>query len=86
MIADCGVPLLGSSFNLTYNFTLEESVAVISCDGRSNVATQSYIIRGEPERAANTRVTYGEFAVRMYVCMYVCMYTYVCSDTSSTCS
>ena len=44
MIADCGVPLLGSSFNLTYNFTLEESVAVISCDGRSNVATQSYII------------------------------------------
>ena len=44
MIADCGVPLLGSSFNMTYNFTLEESVAVISCDGRSNVATQSYII------------------------------------------
>ena len=44
MIADCGVPLLDSSFNMTYNFTLEESVAVISCDGRSNVATQSYII------------------------------------------
>ena len=32
----------------------------------------------------NTRVTYGEFAVPMYVCMYVFMY--VCSDTSSTCS
>ena len=44
MIADCGVPLLGSSFNLTYHFTLEESVAVVSCDGRSNVATLSYII------------------------------------------
>ena len=44
MIADCGVPLLGSSFNLTYNFTSEESVAVVSCNGRSNVATQSYII------------------------------------------
>ena len=38
------------------------------------------IIRGEPERAPNTRVTYGEFAVPMYVCIYVC------SDTSSTCS
>ena len=35
------------------------------------------IIRGEPERAPNTRVTHGEFAVPMYVCMYivsVCMY------------
>ena len=30
------------------------------------------IIRGEPERAPNTRVTHGEFAV--YLCMYVCMY------------
>ena len=38
------------------------------------------IIRGEPERAPSTRVTYGEFTVPMYVCMYVC------SDTSSTCS
>ena len=28
------------------------------------------LIRGEPERALNTRVTYGEFAVPMYVCMY----------------
>ena len=32
------------------------------------------LIRGEPERAPNTRVTYGEFAVPMYVCIYV----YVC--------
>ena len=31
------------------------------------------VIRGEPERAPNTRVTYGEFAVPMYVCMYLCM-------------
>ena len=31
------------------------------------------IIRGEPERAPNTRVTYGKFAVPMYVCIYVCM-------------
>ena len=31
------------------------------------------LIRGEPERAPNTRVTYGEFAVPMYVCIYVCM-------------
>ena len=30
------------------------------------------IIRDEPERAPNTRVTYGEFAIPMYVCMYVC--------------
>ena len=40
------------------------------------------LIRGEPERALNTRVTYGEFAVPMYVCMYVCMYirmyVYIC--------
>ena len=26
---------------------------------------------GEPERAPNTRVTYGEFTVPMYVCMYI---------------
>ena len=32
------------------------------------------LIRGEPERAPNTRVTYGEFAVPMYVCIYVCIY------------
>ena len=36
--------------------------------------TCSWLIRGEPERAPNTRVTYGEFAVPMYVCIYVCMY------------
>ena len=36
-----------------------------------------YIIRGEPERAPNTRVTYGEFAVPMYVCIYVCMYVFM---------
>ena len=35
--------------------------------------TTGAIIRGEPERAPNTRVTYGEFAVPMYVCIYVCM-------------
>ena len=38
----------------------------------------SQVIRGEPERAPNTEVAYGEFAVPMYVCMYVA------SDTSST--
>ena len=45
------------------------------------------IIRGEPERARNARVTYySEFAVPMYVCMYVCMYLcmymymHVCSN------
>ena len=32
------------------------------------------IIRGEPERAPNTRVTFSKFAVPMYVCMYVSMY------------
>ena len=48
-----------------------------------NTCTIRDLIRGEPERALNTRVTYGEFAVPMYVCIYVCIY--VCSDTSSTC-
>ena len=31
------------------------------------------IIRGEPERAPNTRVTYGEFAVPMYLSVYVAL-------------
>ena len=34
-------------------------------------AALTCIIRGEPERAPNARVTYGKFAVPMYVCMYV---------------
>ena len=34
------------------------------------------IIRGEPEQAPNTRVTYSEFAV----CMYVCIYCANCSN------
>ena len=29
------------------------------------------LIRGEPERAPNARLTYGKFAVPMYVCMSV---------------
>ena len=34
------------------------------------------IIRGEPERAPNTRVTFGEFAVPMYLSIYPSMYMY----------
>ena len=30
--ADCGVPLVDSSLNLTYNSTLEASVLVVLCD------------------------------------------------------
>ena len=48
---------------------------VQQCDLLSVVCVYVYIIRGEPERAPNTRVIYGEFAVPMYVCIYVqCMY------------
>ena len=39
----------------------------------SLLLVSGFVIRGEPERAPNTRVTYGEFAVPMYVCMYLCM-------------
>ena len=42
------------------------------------------IIRGEPERALNTRVTYSKFAVPMYVCMHVCSDT--CLSRMSACS
>ena len=31
------------------------------------------IIRGEPERAPNTRETYGNFAVPMYLSVYVAL-------------
>ena len=43
---------------------------------------QALDIQGEPERAPNTRVTYGEFAVPMYVCIYVCIYISIYLDIS----
>ena len=50
------------------------------CEPALSVEHVHNIIRSEPERVLNTRVTYGKFAVPMYVCMYVCIYVcmYVC--------
>ena len=39
--------------------------------------SKSRLIRGEPEQPPNTRVTYGEFAIPMYVCIYACMYVVI---------
>ena len=44
-----------------------------------SVMTKDVHVLGEPERAPNARVTYGNFAVPIYVSMYICVYVqYAC--------
>ena len=69
-----------------YNYQCSLDIAVVSlystCIG-TYIIIVSTIVRGEPEWAPNTRVTYySKFTVPMYESIYV----YVCSDTSSMCS
>ena len=59
-----------------YANTVRTYVESIHCIIFVHYILDSYVyhivVRGEPERAPNTRVTYGEFAVPMCVCMYLC--------------